>query len=111
MRQAGKRQAAINLFILRMLLRRRHSAYVDPELSVWHEGGMLRREHSQPHNKCHWIPEKVLSIPARAAFTLLCGSGHQRELSPRLLQGNPLVQLPAALPGDTGSRGACRREA
>ena len=34
---------------------------------------MLRREHSPPHNKCHWIPEKVLSIPARAAFTSYAG--------------------------------------
>ena len=40
---------------------------------MWHEGGMLRREHSPPHDKCHWIPQKVLSIPARAAFTSYAG--------------------------------------
>ena len=47
--------------------------HVCSELTVRREGGMLRREHSPPHDKCHWIPQKVLSIPARAAFTSYAG--------------------------------------
>ena len=60
---------------MQMLLSGRHGAlpHVNKELAAWHEGVVPRREHSQPHNKCHWIPEKVLSIPARAAFTSYAG--------------------------------------
>lgn len=33
----------------------------------------LFMEHSPPRNHCHWVPEKVISIPETAAFTAYAG--------------------------------------
>ena len=33
----------------------------------------LFKEFSPPRNHCHWVPEKVISIPATAAFTSYAG--------------------------------------
>ena len=33
----------------------------------------LFKEHSPPRNHCHWVPEKVISIPSTAAFLSYAG--------------------------------------
>jgi len=33
----------------------------------------LFMEHSPPRNHCHWVPEKVISIPETAGFTAYAG--------------------------------------
>ena len=97
---------------MQMLSSGRHDALPDvhKELTAWHEGAVLRREHSQPHNKCHWIPEKVLSIPARAAFTSYAGLAIRGKY---LLIASKVIHLCSCwLPFQAalGSRGAVRGE-
>lgn len=54
----------------------------------------LFKEFSPPRNHCHWVPEKVISIPATAAFTSYAGlatRGNQLLISSKVRR----PQLPA----------------
>ena len=54
----------------------------------------LFKEHSPPYNHCHWVPEKVISIPATAGFTSYAGlakRGNQLLISSKVLRPQLLV--------------------
>ena len=54
----------------------------------------LFKEFSQPRNHCHWVPEKVISIPATAAFTSYAGlatRGNQLLISSKVRRQQLLV--------------------
>ena len=65
----------------------------------------LFKEHSPPYNHCHWVPEKVVSIPATADFTSYAGlakRGNQLLISSKVRSTLLLVHDLACSPYGDG---------